>query len=62
MTIEGIRKNAPSGATHYIIIEGIAIYVLKKRFYHRWLHNGEFSQWMYYKPSLFFRLFKIKPL
>lgn len=62
MTLEEIRKNAPEGATHYIIVDGVAIYVLKKRFYHRWLHNGEFSQWMYYKPSLFFRLFKIKPL
>lgn len=62
MTEQEIRDGAPIGATHYMLVDGVAIYVLKKSFYHRWLHNGDFSQWVYYKPSLFFRLFKIKPL
>ena len=60
--IEEIKKDAPKGATHYIKVDGFVIYVMKLKFWHRWMNNGEFSQWLYYKPSLYFRLFRIKPL
>lgn len=60
MTVEEIRKGAPSMATHHMTFSYGTWYLRK--------HNGVWQRWVFKKewwdckPHIFLRLFKIKPL